>query len=432
MKRLSTILLAVLICCLYATAQRTGVWDEVRADHRLASGLDNVYSFDVPALSKRPRGYREFYISHYGRHGSRYAYTAKTYNCLKNAMEAASLDDNLTEYGKFLKEELAPFFKTVEYRVGDLSPLGWQQQKRIAQVMVKSFPRAFRRGAVVDACVSPSMRSAMSMTSLCLSLGQLRPKMSIYEHQSIEDIQATRPNHGGHNPFAYNSIFPPSPCTEPIADYLERKLDLDAILGRIFKNPQKIDFGATRVWVADYLYMLVGGMHSLEGYVDIPDVSGIFTNEEYAAMWEVDNYLRYHEYYKYQGTCCSIYDDIIAKADARIASGKRGADLRFGHDHVMMALLMIADINDFGHPVDNADDLALWFQTFESKMGTNLQLVFYKPCRKGKPILVKLLFNGVEARFSGLEPVNGPYYAWEDLKEFLNSRTALFCDRPSR
>ena len=160
------------------------------------------------------------------------------------------------------------------------------------------------------------------------------------------------------------------------------------------------------------------------------DVDGIFTAEEYARLWEVDNYERFQEYIDYRTSCSSIVDDIIAKADARLAGNSRGADLRFGHDHVVMALLMIMDIDGFGFVPDSVDDIVNTFQTFRSPMAANMQFVFYTP-KKGKKgdVLVKLLLNGEEASLGSLAPVDGPYYEWSAVKDYLNSRTALFVRR---
>ncbi|MBO4427376.1 MAG: hypothetical protein J5771_02680 [Bacteroidales bacterium] len=425
MKRVLVLLILALPLCL--SAQNTKVREEVRADHQLASGPDRLYPFDAPKLTKRPRGYREAYVSVYARHGSRYAYTKKTYTFLRDAMNEAAENDNLTPYGDSLRNILEPFFNVAINRTGDLTRKGWQQHTRIAATMLKSFPKAFPRHAVIDACVSPSMRSAMSMTAFCLSLGQKRPDLKIYEHQSHDDIYATRPNHGNPLP-AYKQICQPNPLTEDIEDFLIRKVDWKAILGRIFINPEAVVGDRSLFRSMDYLWMLVAGMNSLDDDI-VPDVSGIFTADEFAAMWEVDNYHRFQEYYNYLGSCCSVWDDIVEKADARLASKSRGADLRFGHDHVIQTLLMIANIRDFGHFVDNTDELAMWYQTYYSPMATNLQLVFYTPRRKNKPVLVKLLLNGSESCFSGLEPVKGPYYNWDELKYFLAERTAGFCER---
>ena len=50
-------------------------------DWNKAAGLDLAYDMTPKALSPAPKGYKATYIAHYGRHGSRYAYTAKSYSC---------------------------------------------------------------------------------------------------------------------------------------------------------------------------------------------------------------------------------------------------------------------------------------------------------------------------------------------------------------
>ena len=75
-----SILLALSAVC--AAAQRETVREEVLADWNLSSGLDCVYDLSPNALTPAPKGYQASYISHYGRHGSRYAYTEKAYKVL--------------------------------------------------------------------------------------------------------------------------------------------------------------------------------------------------------------------------------------------------------------------------------------------------------------------------------------------------------------
>ena len=57
---------------------QSSVREIVAADRIKASGLDAVYDFDAVSPAARPKGYKPFYISHYGRHGSRYAYARET------------------------------------------------------------------------------------------------------------------------------------------------------------------------------------------------------------------------------------------------------------------------------------------------------------------------------------------------------------------
>ena len=418
---------AALLACTFSALGQT---PEPRLpDWSKAAGLDLPYDMSPKALTPAPAGYKAVYISHYGRHGSRYAYTSKSYKLPLQMLQEAAKDGNLTERGRKLLDELEAFWEKGRYKVGDLTPLGWEQHDWIARNMVKSFPGAFRAGSRIDACSSGSVRSILSMASECTTFAREAPKAQIYAHQSVLDIQATRPNEG-ENPFLYKGPEMPFPYAESSEAFFYRRFpQYKEVLARMFKDPDACLKNRDAYKVFFYFYMFVAGMNSLPEEERI-DMSGLLTPEEYAILWETDNYERFREYYPYQTPCSSIVDDIIAKADARLAAGSTGADLRFGHDHVLMTLLMIMDINDFGTVPEDPDDIARYFRTYLSPMATNLQLVFYTPrCKPGAGPLVKLLLNGEEARFGKLPAVSGPYYRWSELKDYLNSRTALFVTR---
>ena len=109
-----------------------------------------------------------------------------------------------------------------------------------------------------------------------------------------------------------------------------------------------------------------------------------------------------------------IVTDIIAKADERIASGEKGADLRFGHDYTLLPTLMILDVNGIGKDVENPDEISVWCRTQQIPLGANLHFVFYKS-KKNPKILFKVLLNGQEARLP-LPTNQWPYYEWEAFK----------------
>ena len=410
-------------------APQIPVKEEVRANPELAAGLDRVYDFSAKASTPAPKGYEPIYIAHYGRHGSRYAYTPKTYTIPLEMLREGAQQDNLTARGQKLLADLEAFWVEGQHKVGDLTPLGWEQHARIARTMVKSFPGAFKDGSRVDACSSASVRAMMSMASCCVALAKAAPGANIYEHQGILDIQATRPN-TGKNPFRYagpNCFFP---LPESSEEFFQRKFpDWQKPLARLFKDPETGLGSRSAYEVFFHYYMFVVGMNSLPEAEKI-DVSGLLTNEELATLWEVDNYERWREYLPYRTPCSSIVDDIVAKADVRLASRERGADLRFGHDHVVMSLLMIMDIDGFGYIPQVADNLVNTFKSYRSLMATNIQFVFFAPERgKSGPVLVKVLHNGEEARLGNLAPVKGPYYEWDAVKEYLGARTNLFVNR---
>ena len=398
-------------------------------DWNKAAGLDQVYDMSPKALTPAPAGYKAVYISHYGRHGSRYAYTPRSYSIPLEMLQKGARHDNLTARGRKLMEDLEAFWDRNRYRVGDLTPLGWKQHEWIAETMVKSFPTVFRKGSTVDACSSASNRSILSMTAECTTFGRVAPQISVYAHQSMLDVQATRPNEGK-NPFVYKGPELKLPYSESSEDFFLRHFpQYNEVLARMFKDPEAAMRGRNAYDNFFYFYMLVAGMNSLPEEERI-DMDGLLTPEEYAILWETDNYERFREYYPYQTPCSSIVDDIIAKADARLNAGSTGADLRFGHDHVLMTLLMIMDIDGSGTVPENQDDIGRYFRSYLSPMATNIQLVFYAPvCKRNADTLVKVLLNGEETNFGKLPSVSGPYYSWPQLRDYLNSRTALFVTR---
>ena len=58
--------------------------DKIEENPERAGGVYHYYEYAPSALTKAPKGYKPFYISHYGRHGSRYHTSA---NLFKGAVE---------------------------------------------------------------------------------------------------------------------------------------------------------------------------------------------------------------------------------------------------------------------------------------------------------------------------------------------------------
>ena len=203
----------------------------------------------------------------------------------------------------------------------------------------------------------------------------------------------------------------PVKFSETWAEYIERTVDYKAILGRLFKDVDKA-LPKEKQWTfTSYLWFFAAGMNSL--YTDL-DFWDLFTEDELVKLWKIDAFQFYAEIWPTHKGYLPAVDDIIAKADERIAEGRVGADLRFGHDYTFLPLLMNLDVNGFGHDVVNPDDIPVWCQTYRVPMGANLQLVFYRS-KKSPRVLFKVLLNGEEARLP-LETDQWPYYDWEAFK----------------
>ena len=60
--------------------RNSSVLEAVAADFSLASGLERAVEWRPKVLTPAPRGYEAVFVEHYGRHGSRYAYSEKAYS----------------------------------------------------------------------------------------------------------------------------------------------------------------------------------------------------------------------------------------------------------------------------------------------------------------------------------------------------------------
>ena len=90
MRKLISFFAGVLLSSLLLQAQQYDVLEKVKADVRKSYGMEGPHRLDeFGTLSKAPKGYKPFYISHYGRHGSRYAWNDETYTLLRDVFPKA-------------------------------------------------------------------------------------------------------------------------------------------------------------------------------------------------------------------------------------------------------------------------------------------------------------------------------------------------------
>ena len=277
--------------------------------------------------------------------------------------------------------------------------------------MFLNFPKVFPDGAEVRAWTSTSTRCVMTMSAFCQGLKGMNPKIDLYENFGKVFLPAILPQDSG-NPFRdKNFEQTPPKVPETWAQFIARTVDSKAILSRLFKDADKAVAPEKQWDLVSYLWFFAQGMNSLDTDLDFND---LFTDEELIDLWKVDNFQFYTEIWPTHKGYQPIVDDIIAKADDRIAAGRIGADLRFGHDYTILPLMQILDVNGMGHDNLSADEIHRWSQTYNVPMGANLQFVFYRS-KKNPTVLFKVLLNGEEARIP-LETGNWPYYDWQAFK----------------
>ena len=164
------------LCLLPLTAlQAQTTKEEMMANPLRMGGNNMAYNPEIKPQTPAPKGYTPFYISHYGRHGSRYHYTAFDYIMLYNQLKSADEANALTDRGKELKKRIDALYADGRERAGDLTQKGFDQHQGIAERMVKSFPEVFGPNAFLDVKSSTSHRVIMSMDAFLQKVNSLRP-----------------------------------------------------------------------------------------------------------------------------------------------------------------------------------------------------------------------------------------------------------------
>ena len=399
-------------------AQGLSVLDQLRADPRKSYGNDYPYSFAASKLTKAPRGYKPFYISHYSRHGSRYYWNEMLYQQLDTLLSTAHKRHQLTAEGEAFFERFMAAKDELKTGVSELTQLGWEQHQRIARTMYNNFPQVFKRGGDVLAISSLSGRCVLSMSAFCQELVQCNPKIEIREQSSRFTLDGVVPT-DRQNPVKHH--FPRAkPRYESHRDLFHYSDSLEAqVMARVFTSTEGLPGNINRI---------AGNLINL--YTSLPSIGhegmmgNIVTDEEIARRWESSNLGSYSWVFGPQYDMIPILQDIIRKAEAVIdGSSTRIADLRFGHDTCIGPLTVLMGINGADSDPEDPREVKNIYQNWQTCKASNIQLVFYRG-KKGKDdVLLKCLLNGVEATLP-VPTNNFPYYSWRDFRDFYNKRCA--------
>ena len=402
-------LCSVFAAAIVANAQQKGI-EAVFAEHpELLAGSDYLCPADPIKLTPAPKGYKPLFITHYGRHGARYAWQDDMYEWIREVFEKAEGDANLTQDGKEFNSKFEILYPDVRYRVGDLSRKGFEQQNNLASRMYSNFPGIFKKDAKVRAWTSTNTRCVMTMSAFCLGLKARNPQLDIFENFGRVFLPAIIPQNSS-NPFRdKNYETTPLSLDETWEQYIDRTVDYKSILDRLFVDRDKAL--PERQWnFVSYLYFFVLGMNNLDSDLDF---TAVFTPEEQVQLYKINAFHFYTKVWPIRFGYLPILRDIISKADERIEKGEKGADLRFGHDYALLPLLMILNVNGMGREAHSGDEIPEICPLYNVPMGANLQFVFYTGNKK--EVLFKMLLNGQEATLP-METESWPYYKWSDFK----------------
>ena len=368
--------------------------------------------------TKAPRGYKPFYISHYGRHGSRSGWDQDRYEKIISALSAAKEAGILTASGDSLLNEVTLVKEATNKMDGRLTVRGQREHRAIANRMYKNFRPVFRRGSKNVRVLSSTVpRCLVSMAAFTNQLSELDYRLNIVMDCG-EEIQKE----------ISNDSAPEDRATRHhITDSLRHAMPVDysGMMSLLFTDTTA---AKQFVPVPRHLARDIFGVGRISRSFDYD-----FNMFRFLPFDAVYYWAEYNNMSMYLGQCNSIpfgdnrmarakplTDLIIRQADDALASGEVAADLRFGHDYPLMALCCYIGIEGSAERYDLEGARKHYVSTFVAPFAGNLQLVFYRSRKADKPVLVKLLLNENEVLVPDLEPVQGPYYSWEALREKIS------------
>jgi len=438
MKSISTFLSALLMTvCIGAGAQEAAVRLIAENPDRASNNM-HYYEFNPIQDTPAPKGFKPFYISHYGRHGSRYEQNSSFARTAQAAFKVLDSLNLLTESGKTLRDQVETIVDAHKGMEGSLTPRGAREHRQLAARMASRFSNVFKDKdrQEVNCFSSTNFRCIVSMCNFTNSLQNKFPKQeltftSAERFMSYINPSLNVPRPGEAPPqrpafdmraFQQRMQAPPSykPAPgEPGID-LTRFLtplftDYEAAL-KVLGNPEPF---VKDIYTAGGLVQLVDALEGIDIY------RTYFTPEELVYFWAPGN----DSIYRMWGGSVENGDviryairpllmDFVEKADQAIQPGShRAADLRFGHDTSVLplfALMGVDDTQNRNFPFAEAHKMG-WYAFFQVPMATNCQMIFYRN-KKGE-VLTKVLYNEKEILIPGIEPVSGPYYRWSELRE---------------
>lgn len=382
-----------------------------------AGGIYYAYDAEEDSIPPVPEGYAPVYISHYGRHGSRWPVNQKIYKIAGDFFQSQQLSENITPDGKSAWKMVTRCAGNAHGHLGELSPLGERQHREIAERMYRRFPSLFSGSSQVAARSSVEPRCIMSMGAFCDRLRDLSPA-SIKKYATPGDMDFIHHN----TPEAKMNTGEDAPWMWEFSRYRDSVSQCPKTAARLFRNiPQSDSLGMFMRSLYD-VAISVQDIDSLDA-----DILSLFDKDELAALWKASNYMQYNANGKAPVSISSgpesvkpLLSEIIGRADEKLSSGGADVDLRFGHDTDLLRLVSLIDADGRGVELEDPDEAAEKWRNFEiSPMGANLQLIFFR--NDSGNVIVHPRLNEAPVEISDVPQAAPGYYEWEILKTYFTS-----------
>ncbi len=394
--------------------------------------LGGVY-YAYPSTSENMAGriadssLRPVYLSHYGRHGSRWLPNDERYEWVNKQFADPT---NLTPLGKKVRKRLQKVWKNARGNGGRLTSLGARQHAGIALRMMQRHPQLFNTRTQIWARSSTVDRCRQSMLAF---MRQLNNKMKGLKTDVATDSadMAWLVN----NTHEIKELERRNMTTPDVsADRLLESLFVDP--SRLFadekqasnRHPVPIEKMRERLSrkLLSELFTIATDMQDVELNVNLFD---LFTREEMEAIYRANNRrmsLVNGRMPQTEGiparAAVSLWQNFEQRTDEALRQQHPAVDLRFGHDTNLYRLLSLLQVSSLNATAYDCMDEIL-------PMAANLQMVFYRDQSHDEEVMLELLHNErpVSLPEADIRPVRHMpdgrmLYRWTDMKAYMAER----------
>ncbi len=368
--------------------------EDFRKDINLSASGYKAYPGPQKALTPAPAGYTPYYISHYGRHGSRYLLGARDYDMPYNALKKLADAGMLTEKGLEVLDKVGQIREEARGRDGELTQLGAEQHRGIAKRMYERFPEVFKGKTNIDAKSTQVIRCILSMENALLQFATMNPELNITHDASRHDLY-----YMNYKDSVLIALRNEAPKAQEFRDFSQKHRTGDRIIDLLFKDKEFLkENKISGHFLVEKIFELASNIQSTELRHKF-NMYDLFNEDEIYDLWAGSNAWWYVSYGNsplsggIQGySQRNLVRKIISEADSCLALPHPGATLRYGHDTMVMPLVCLLNLNGYGKqmPLEDLDKNG-WLNYRIFPMACNVQFIFYHKNDQDKDVIFKIL-----------------------------------------
>lgn len=419
---LSSVMIAIALPCgtVNAQAQTDIVGKELKSDVNRAAGIYYAMPVTKQKDTPVPGGKKPFYINHYSCPSSYYLTNPKDYEAPYAIFARADSLGKLTKLGHDVMHRLDLLRQEAKDRTGELTAKGARQSRELMRQLVERIPDAFVEKGYYTARSIVQNHCILTMEEAMTQLSAMRQPLQMSVRSSHQEQAFMNPQ---------DKLLTDHRTDSLTMAHFNRFTDLNTsdarLMESLFNDQHYVIANIDTETLSRQLFRLAGNIQhtELDGKIKLWD---IFTTEEIRHHWRKQNAWHYINY----GGCTlnggkqpflqrSTLRNMIHMGDSMMNRYAPLMHNRYTHESVMLALASLMELDNCGVQTSNLDSLetAGWADYRIAPLGGSIVMIHYRSERNDPDVLVKVLFNGHEARLP-VETDCAPYYHWQDVKNY--------------